>query len=358
LLNVPRATTRATLIKDDLAIESRVLRPEFTGSAAEYFRIWIVNLFFSLATLGIYSAWAKVRKKKYFYGSTRLDGDTFDYVADPKAILKGRIVAFVVFVAYAFASQLYPPSAVAFIVIGLLLLPWLAVRSLAFNARRSSWRGLPFDFSATTKDAAKVFLGVGILIPLTVGLAFPYFVARLKSFVVSNHAYGATGIECQVPARPVYGIYLRAFLILLGTGILSSILVAVLTPALGPAKQVRWSALLFVLVTYAGYAIAYAYIQAQTTNLVWNAARARGVRFESNLRALNLLKLYFTNLLAIACSAGLLVPWAVVRTLRYRLEQFAVVVEREVVYVAAAEPNGVGATGQELGDIFNMDFGV
>src|SRR5262245_2948976 len=140
-----------------MAAGPRVVRPEFSGSAAEYFRIWIVNLFFSLATLGIYSAWAKVRKKKYFYSSTRLDGDTFDYFADPKAILKGRIVACVAFVGYAFASELYPASGPAFVAIGLLALPWLAVRSMAFNARRSSWRGLRFDFSATTKDAAKLF---------------------------------------------------------------------------------------------------------------------------------------------------------------------------------------------------------
>ena len=59
----------------------RIIRPEFTGSAGEYFRIWIVNLFLTPITLGIYSAWAKVRKKRYFYGCTRFDGDTFDYFA-------------------------------------------------------------------------------------------------------------------------------------------------------------------------------------------------------------------------------------------------------------------------------------
>ena len=82
------------------------MRPEFTGSASEYFRIWIVNLLFTLATLGIYSAWAKVRKKRYFYGSTRFDGDSFDYFASPKAILKGRLVAFAALLLYAFAGAL------------------------------------------------------------------------------------------------------------------------------------------------------------------------------------------------------------------------------------------------------------
>ena len=70
----------------------------FTGKAGEYFGIWIVNLLLSIVTLGIYSAWAKVRRKKYFYNNTLIDGVGFDYHANPIAILKGRVIAFVLFV--------------------------------------------------------------------------------------------------------------------------------------------------------------------------------------------------------------------------------------------------------------------
>ena len=69
------------------------LRLEFRGKASEYFRIWIVNLFLTLATLGIFSAWAKVRKKRYFYSHTLLDGTSFEYRGRPIPILKGRIIA-------------------------------------------------------------------------------------------------------------------------------------------------------------------------------------------------------------------------------------------------------------------------
>src|SRR5258705_13530536 len=72
----------------------------FSGQAGEYFRIWIVNVCLSVVTLGIYSAWAKVRRKKYFYGNTLLNGASFEYLADPKAILKGRLIVFGVFVLY------------------------------------------------------------------------------------------------------------------------------------------------------------------------------------------------------------------------------------------------------------------
>ena len=47
---------------------------QFKGRAGEYFRIWIVNTLLSVVTLGVYSAWAKVKRLRYFYGSTFLDG--------------------------------------------------------------------------------------------------------------------------------------------------------------------------------------------------------------------------------------------------------------------------------------------
>src|SRR5688572_25368406 len=51
---------------------------QFTGTGREYFQIWIVNLLLTIVTLGIYSAWAKVRRLQYFYRHTRLAGAGFD----------------------------------------------------------------------------------------------------------------------------------------------------------------------------------------------------------------------------------------------------------------------------------------
>ena len=65
----------------------------FTGVGGEYFKIWIVNILLTIVTLGIYSAWAKVRNKRYFYGNTSMDGVAFEYTASPIKILIGRAIA-------------------------------------------------------------------------------------------------------------------------------------------------------------------------------------------------------------------------------------------------------------------------
>ena len=46
----------------------------------------------TIVTLGVFSAWAKVRTKRYFNGNTFLDGGNFDYHASPWAILLARIL--------------------------------------------------------------------------------------------------------------------------------------------------------------------------------------------------------------------------------------------------------------------------
>ena len=340
------------------ASATRVVRPEFTGSAAEYFRIWIVNLFFSLVTLGVYSAWAKVRKKRYFYGSTRFDGASFDYFASPKAILYGRIVAVAVFAAYALVAELFPASRFAFWALALVALPALIVRSLLFNARNTGYRGLRFNFGASAFDALRRLVKAVAVTALTFGLALPYLIARFKSFVVSNHAFGESRFTCELPARALFGIYIRGMLILFAMTVPSGVLGFVLFRFELP-EGLEWLTIAGpMVVMYVAYAVAFAYTTARTTNLQWDSTRGPGMRFSSTLSAVALARLYVGNLFAAAASLGLLIPWAVVRTLRYRFENFSMVVEDEVVHTAHPQLARVGATGQEVGEIFHLELGV
>jgi uncharacterized membrane protein YjgN (DUF898 family) len=107
-----------------------------------------------------------------------------------------------------------------------------------------------------------------------------------------------------------------------------------------------------------GYAISYAYVQSHLTNLLWNNTYGPGVRFNSSLHPGRLLWIYIGNIVAVAATAGLLIPWAVVRALKYRLQSFAMIAQGEIVHEANTAYALVGATGQELGDFFNLDLGI
>jgi uncharacterized membrane protein YjgN (DUF898 family) len=122
---------------------------------AGYFRIWIVNLALTIVTLGVYSAWAKVRRLQYFYRHTRLAGSGFDYHGDPIAILKGRMVGLVLFGLYAAIGYVQFWVAVAILAALALVMPWLVSRSLKFRLHNSSYRGIDSASAAARQSAAR-----------------------------------------------------------------------------------------------------------------------------------------------------------------------------------------------------------
>lgn len=137
------------------------LEVEFDGRAGEWFGIWIVNLMLTIVTFGIYSAWAKVRRKKYFHQHTRIAGRSFDYHATGGQILVGRLIVLAGVIVYSLLAAM-PVLAVVMPLLLIALIPFLAVRALRFNARMTSWAkcasastaacGGLFSFITSTQD--------------------------------------------------------------------------------------------------------------------------------------------------------------------------------------------------------------
>ena len=113
-----------------------------------------------------------------------------------------------------------------------------------------------------------------------------------------------------------------------------------------------------MVVIYAGYLIVYAYLHAKTTNVTWNALTVGPVRFECALRGRDLIGLYLVNVVAIVLTLGLATPWAVVRTMRYRASKMTIIAAGGLASFVATEASNVSATGQEVGEMFDIDFGL
>src|SRR3954469_23066728 len=162
----------------------------FTGSGASYFGIWIVNLLLTIVTLGIYFAWAKVRRLQYFYRHTELAGTGFDFHGSPKRILLGRGIAFVMLVAYNMSVRLHSIWTLAVILVLAAILPWLLRNSLRFRLYNTSWRGTRFHFRGTVGGAYRVFLLNGFLSLITLYIIAPFAHQRLKAYQHDNSWFG------------------------------------------------------------------------------------------------------------------------------------------------------------------------
>ena len=324
---------------------------EFTAGAGEYFRIWIVNLALSVVTLGIYSAWAKVRRRRYFFGHTRIDGEGFEYRANPVAILKGRLIAVAAIAVYYGAGHFAPQYQLLLWIPLVILGPWLLVRSLAFNAYNTAYRNVRFRFDGTYKGCMKVVLVYGWLALL--GILYPYFKHRLLRFIVDNHRYGTTPFEAADFKKPFISAYANGYglvlLLVLAFGGLMFLAAREKTPILFAAGAVLF---------YGGLFLIFAYIRARTINAMWNAVRIGSLRFESALRARDLIGLYLSNLLAIVFTLGLAAPWAVVRAMRYRASKTVAIAPGPLDGFAQAEAQRVSVAGEEVADFFDIDIGL
>ncbi|HEU5283840.1 MAG TPA: YjgN family protein [Burkholderiales bacterium] len=348
------------------------LKLEFRGSGREYFRVWIVNLCLTLITAGIFSAWAKVRKKRYLYSHTVLDGTPFQYLGQPFPILKGRVVAAVLFIVY-YAVGYLSPAIMPFVLMGAVVLaPWVVVRSASFNARYSAFRNMTFRLESDYVGALRTIYWLGLIPALVVGsifewwgnwmlaaavfgvfgLLFPWWMQRLKRFVVGNTVFGGERAELTATGAQFFRVYLVAGLIVTASGVVAGALVAAL------AKISRYGWVLAPAAFYFGYVVAFAYARANTGNLVWNNTQLGPLRFASTLRTGGLLKLYIANAIGIVLSAGLLIPWAVVRTFKYRTDNLRVLLEGRLDEFRAVEGDAVAAAGAEVGEFFDLDLSL
>jgi uncharacterized membrane protein YjgN (DUF898 family) len=331
---------------------------QFTGTSAEYFRIWIVNVCLTLLTLGIFSAWAKVRKKRYFYSHTVLDGTPFQYLGQPIPILKGRIVAVALFglwyVGTHYVIQLLPVVAI----IALVLAPWVLVRSAAFNARYSAYRNMTFEFRGSYWSAFKMLYGWGAITLLTLGIAFSWWQQRIKQYMVTHSGYGDTTGELNATGGQFFRVYALGGLMFGGALGLAGAIAGFMFAKEGRGVDQSVFFGTFTVMVYLVYVAMFAYMRARIANLVWNHTLLGPLKFESRLTARSLLALYVTNLLAIAVSLGLLIPWAVVRTHKYRAERFSVIPEGDLREFRGSSESSVEAAGAEVGELFDFDMSI
>ena len=358
----------------------------FTGAVAEYFRIWIVNLFLTVVTLGAYSAWAKVRRKRYFHGNTWVDGANFDYHADPLAILKGRAIAVAGFLVFTLVSWGYPRVGAA---IGLAFVPalaWLALRTLQFTAFNSSYRNVRFRFRGSYLDALRAVgpLGVspalvlvlpatdpwtlhdggsillGVVLPaLATLLALPYVVAALARFQANNTWLGSAPFAREVRGGAYFGAFYVAFALAIALGTIAGMFFAMFSAAvvaIGPEAAGLVVPFIQVMIV----AVVIGFSRARIANLLLNATTLGGrVRFSSGIDPVRLAGMYAVNLVAIGATFGLAVPWAVIRTARYRASCLSIVAEGELDALAV-EDRGMppGAAGDQIADFMQLDFSL
>jgi len=366
--------------------------PAFSGSGGEYFRIWIVNLLLTIATFGIYSAWAKTRRLQYFYRNTQLAGASFDFLGDPKAILRGRIVAVVLVATYQYAFGFSFEAGVATVCVLAAALPFMMRSALRFRLSNTVYRGLPFGFGGSLGGAYLVYLPAIMLLLVPSVLVvwipthhwamlgfllfffWPVMHGAMKRYQHRHLMYGDQAAQFGLTK----GRLARPYLKMIGLFFVSMIvLVIVVAVAAGLAVGVSIAlsgkhaaganinqTMIGVFVGIASGAAAYLsfllcglYVAVRMDNLAWSATSFPGVQITSRMRVRSYLWLQAKNVLLTIATLGLYRPFAVVRTWKYRLAHMELHAPDgfEQATLHAARP-AAAAVGDGAADFLGVDL--
>lgn len=334
----------------------------FHGNGSDYFRIWIVNMLFTILTLGIYSAWAKVRSKRYFYGNTELAGDRFEYLASPIAILKGRLIAVAALLVYSFSGYIsFTASWIAFALL-LVLIPLAVVQSLRFNSSNSSWRGVRFGFDGGHGQAYPPHLFWFVFGVATFGLGMPFAWYKINQFHYNHYRFGTTRSTSSATVRGFYGIGIglvcAAFLVMVLAFMLMFSIGSFIAMIGGGESQLPPEAEA-PLIVFPGFLFLYtslaASYQAMLYRLVFNNIEIDGNRLRNDI-SIEYVLLILSNTFLIIVTLGFFYPWAAVRRARYLMENIELET-RELDTFAAGEFDHASAQGEEFGEAFDLGLG-
>ena len=338
---------------------------EFTGKAKEFFGIWFSNLLLSILTLGIYSAWAKVRRRRFFLGHTLIGGHRFDYHADPKVILKGRAIVVSVLVVMSLVSELSTVLSGTSLVLLMLALPWLANRSLRFNARMTSFRNVRFDFSGTYGKSLLAFVLFPLLGLLSLGLLQPFATRYSGRYLAMNYSYGEAKLESDPQLKRLYKGFFQAFSIILIPFVVLLGIVAqhdwdlerlVLVPIDGATGWlIDFSPFALIIALY----LAFFHYRAVARNSILGSLSISGVhQLKSEISGFRLAWIVLSNSFLTLSSFGLLQPWGAVRRWRYETESLKLIPGGSLdEFIGRIQP-AEGVIGSEYTDLQDIDVGI
>ncbi|MBA8880251.1 YjgN family protein [Phyllobacterium myrsinacearum] len=341
-------------------------RFSFSGNAKEYFGIWIVNVLLTIVTLGIYSAWAKVRRNRYFYGNTALADGRFDYHARPKQILIGRILVVGYLIVYNILLNFAPIVGLVLALLFLIAIPWLIARGLRFSARVTSYRNVRFDFVGGYWGAVRAFFLSSIVAGLSLGILAPFASRWTLRYTLGNLRYGGKVFSPDPTIGSLYRVWiLPAVLTVVGL-VLFGILIAGASAGLETMKEeASTGEVAFILVLYLLFVpilLIYA-----VTGLLYSAG-VRNAGFSattfddrhylySDMPRWGYAWVVISNLVVTVLTLGLMRPWAAVRLARYHAVYTAIVFDGDVGEIFSDIKDSGSAVGSEFMDIEGIDFG-
>ncbi|MFQ5839192.1 MAG: YjgN family protein [Candidatus Methylomirabilales bacterium] len=309
----------------------QVRRLFFHGTGGSLFGIYIVNIFLTIVTFGVYYFWGKAKVRSYLLSQTEFTGDRLAYHGTGKELLIGFLKAALILGGLRllmFLPSLLNAGEVIEVLITLLaagmifvFVPLAMVGTRRYRLSRISWRGIRFSFRGEFLEFVKLFLRGAFLTMISLGLYYPFFVTQQHAFMVSRTYFGNRKFDFDGRGRDLFRGFVLAYLLYL--------------PTLG---------------------LYWFWFLAQKQRYFWEHTSFGGARFRSTVTGGRLLLLHLGNLLLLIVTLGLGRPWVIVRNAHFISQHLTLEGPLDLADIQQ-EAQVASTTGEGLASFLDLDFG-
>lgn len=142
----------------------------FRGDGGKYFLICLVNVLLCIITLGIYTPWALMKCRRYIYSNMEVNGQGFSFGVTGGNIFVSFLFVMVIYVAILMSIVTLPALGIVLTIALFILLPFMAVKGLRYQALMTSLNGVRFGFSCSMKRFWWIMVGLPIVLAIGLGL--------------------------------------------------------------------------------------------------------------------------------------------------------------------------------------------
>jgi len=312
---------------------AQIRRLSFHGAGGSLFGIYIVNVFLTLVTLGVYYFWGKVRIRRYLLSQSEFERDRFAYHGTGKELLIGFLKAVLVFgiplglltvVRDLLDVGIVLKAVAAILAYAMLMVfvPLAMVGARRYRLSRTSWRGIRFSFRGRVVDFIKLFIGGSLLTGMTLGLYFPFFDTKRHAFMASHSYLG----------NEKFGFD-------------------------GRGRDLFWSFVLALLLSLPTLGLCWFWFLAKKQRYFWDHTSLGAARFQSTVTGRRLFLLKLGNLLLLVVTFGLGWPWVLVRNARFAFRYLTLGGPLDLAGIEQ-EAQAASAVGEGLAGFLDADFAL
>lgn len=304
---------------------------DFKGDGQTYFGIIIINWLLTAVTLGFYYPWAKEKNLKYLYSQTTLNGSPFEFHGTGKEMFKGFIKAFgVVILLYAllFALLLLGMGTLGILLfyIGFIALLPIAIHgSYKYRMSRTSWRGIRFGYRGDRNELLINFFKWFGLTIITLGIYGSWFSINLRKYIIGNIRFGDIEMEYDGNGAEYFMLNLKGYLL--------------------------------TLITFGIYGFWWQQeiIEYYINNLKMHKDN-QSIDFQTTVTGGGIFKLTIVNIILMIFTLGLAYAWVQMRTFKYIASNIELEGTIDLDTIHQTEAVYKDATGEDIGDMLDMDF--